>query len=96
LVFHAGFEGYLGANIHFLSKLSYSANYGTYIYPYSIVAKQFSGLFQLRGQIPALNGFEWTAAVANDNGQLYTQNLGFRLGIRKVWGTGKYGNYLFK
>ena len=96
LVFHAGLEGYLGGNIHFLSKLSYSANYGTYIYPYSIVAKQFSGLLQLRGQIPALNGFEWTAAIANDNGQLYTQNLGFRLGLRKVWGTGKYGTYFFK
>lgn len=96
LVFHTGFEGYLGPNIHFLSKLSYSANYGTYIYPYSIIAKQFSGLLQLRGQIPALNGFEWTAAIANDNGQLYTQNLGFRLGIRKVWGTGKYDTYVFK
>lgn len=96
LVFHLGFEGYIGTHLHFLSKLSYSSNYGTYIYPYSVVVKQFSGLLQLRGQISALRGFDWTAALANDNGGLYTQNFGFRLGLRKVWGTGRFGTSLFK
>lgn len=92
LVYHLGIEGYIGAHIHFLSKLSYSANYGTYIYPYETVPKQFSGLLQFKGQISALQGLEWNAAIASDNGQLYQQNLGFRLGIRKVWGTGKFKN----
>ncbi|MFN8346827.1 MAG: capsule assembly Wzi family protein [Spirosomataceae bacterium] len=96
LVFHLGFEGYFGPNIYFLSKLSYSANYGTYNYPYETIPKQFSGLLQLKGQISALPGFEWTAAIANDNGALYTKNLGFRLGVRKVWGTGRFKPDLLK
>lgn len=90
LVYHLGFEGNIGPSIQFLSKISYSANYGTYIYPYPTVPKQLSALLQLKGQIPALSGLEWVASAAIDRGDLYTKNTGFKIGFRQTFGTGKF------
>ncbi|WP_428658455.1 capsule assembly Wzi family protein [Runella sp.] len=85
IVYHLGFEGYYGENLHFLSKLSYSLNYGTYGFPYPTVPKQFSGLFQVDGQLNLWDGLEWTAAVALDQGELYKNTFGGKIGIRKSW-----------
>ncbi len=85
VVYHFGFEGYFGEKLHFLSKLSYSLNYGTYGFPYESVPKQFSGLLQVDGQIGLWEGLEWNAAIALDQGQLYTNTLGGKIGIRKTW-----------
>lgn len=90
LVYHLGFEGNIGPSIQFLSKISYSANYGTYIYPYPTVPKQLSALLQLKGQIPAFSGLEWVASAAIDRGDLYTKNTGFKIGFRQTFGTGKF------
>ena len=87
LVYHLGFEGNIGPSIQFLSKISYSANYGTYIYPYPTVPKQLSALLQLKGQIAALSGLEWVASAAIDRGDLYTKNTGFKIGFRQTFGT---------
>ncbi|WP_052308876.1 capsule assembly Wzi family protein [Runella slithyformis] len=85
LVYHLGVEGYYGEKLHFMSKLSYSLNYGTYGFPYPTVPKQFSGIFQLDGPIGKGGGLEWNAAVALDRGQLYKNTFGGKIGIRKTW-----------
>jgi hypothetical protein len=87
--YHLGFQGYIGKNIKFSSKLSLSHNYGNYNFSYSNPAKQFSGLFQLSGQIPAWQGIEWNVVFAIDKGDLYQDTIGGRVGIRKVWVNGK-------
>jgi len=84
-VYHLGFQGYIGQNIQYLSKLSLSHNYGTYNLPYANAVKQISGLFQLSGQIDALNGLMWNIALAIDKGGLYQDSIGGRIGIAKVW-----------
>lgn len=85
LVYHLGLEGYYGEKLHFMSKLSYSLNYGTYGFPYPTVPKQFSGIFQLDGPIGKWEGLEWNAALALDQGQLYSNTFGGKIGIRKTW-----------
>ncbi len=87
--YHLGFQGYIGENIQFFSKLSLSHNYGTYNFSYPDAVKQFSALFQLSGQIPQWMGVEWNAALAFDQGGLYQNSMGGRIGLRKVWGNRK-------
>ena len=84
-VYHVGTEGYVGKNVQFLSKISYSHNYGNYGFPYQTVPKQWSALLQASGDLPWLNGTKWTAATAFDYGGLYEDAFALRIGLRKTW-----------
>lgn len=84
-VYHLGLQGNIGENIQFLSKLSLSHNYGTYNFPYAQVPKQFSALLQFTGTIKRWQGIYWNVAFAMDNGQLYHNSIGTRIGISKRW-----------
>ncbi len=84
-VYHLGLQGNIGENIQFLSKLSLSHNYGTYTFPYAEVPKQFSALLQFTGTIKRWQGIYWNGAFAIDNGQLYHNSIGTRIGISKTW-----------
>ncbi|MEZ4905657.1 MAG: capsule assembly Wzi family protein [Spirosomataceae bacterium] len=84
-VYHLGFQGYIGQNMRFLTKISLSHNYGTYNFPYPDAIKQLSGLVQLSGQINAWKGLEWNATFAIDQGELYENSMGGSIGIRKTW-----------
>ncbi|MDF7822095.1 capsule assembly Wzi family protein [Runella sp. MFBS21] len=84
-VYHLGLQGNIGENIQFLSKLSLSHNYGTYNFPYAEVPKQFSALLQFTGTIKRWQDIYWNAAFAMDNGQLYHNSIGTRIGISKRW-----------
>lgn len=88
-VYHLGFQGYIGQDMQFLSKISLSHNYGTYNFPYANPVKQLAALFQLSGQINAWKGLEWNVVFAMDKGELYKDSMGGRVGIRKVWRTKK-------
>jgi hypothetical protein len=82
-VYHAGFQGYIGEKMQFMGKLSLSHHYGNYNFPYPVPAKQLSGLFQLSGDINALGGFRWHTALAFDQGSLYQNSMGVKVGIQK-------------
>ena len=84
-VYHVGVQGYLGKDIAFLSKISFSKNYGTYGFPYPTTPRQYSGLVQVTGKLPYLGGLQWTAATAWDYGGLYDDSFALRLGVRKTW-----------
>jgi hypothetical protein len=82
-VWHLGLEGYCGTNIHFLSKLSYSTNLGTYDFTYTNSPRQISGLLQLDGQTKLWRGMDWVLSAAYDSGQLLKNNFAIRAGIKK-------------
>jgi hypothetical protein len=82
-VWHLGLEGYIGTNVHFMSKLSYSQNLGTYNTPYLNVPKQISGLLQFDGKTKLFKGFDWTLAAAYDSGQLFKNTMALRAGVKK-------------
>ena len=84
-VYHVGVQGYFGKDIAFLSKISFSKNYGTYGFPYPTTPRQYSGLLQVMGKLPYLGGLQWTAATAWDYGGLYDDSFALRLGVRKTW-----------
>ncbi|TAF96720.1 MAG: capsule assembly Wzi family protein [Cytophagia bacterium] len=84
-VYHVGVQGYFGEDVEFLSKISYSQNYGTYGHPYLSEPRQYSGLVQVMGKLPYLGGLQWTAAAAWDYGGLYEDSFGLQIGVRKNW-----------
>ena len=84
-VYHLGAEGFVGNHIQFLTKLSYSHNYGNYNFTYPTVPRQWSGLLQMSGDLPWLKGTKWTAATAFDYGGLYQDTLALRIGLKKTW-----------
>jgi len=86
-VYHVGLEGYYGKNLHFITKLSLSHNYGTYDFPYPETPKQFSGLILLDGKTNWLEGMKWTVTAGFDYGKLYNNSFALQIGLRKTWGT---------
>lgn len=85
LAYYLGIKGNIGASIQFTSRFSYTENLGTYNFPYEGSPKQFSALLQFSGIIKYWTGLNWTASMALDNGELYQNSIGGRIGISKKW-----------
>jgi len=71
--------------VQYQAKFSMSRNYGTYDFPFPTPVNQFSGIVNFTAPITALDGLLLTTSVAVDAGQLYTNNIGLYVGVRKVW-----------
>lgn len=84
LVFHLGLSGSIVQKINWTLKLSYSDNSGVYDQPFPSSVKQFSGLVNLSGKVPWLGGSVLFGSLATDNGKLYPNSVGGRIGLRKV------------
>lgn len=84
-VYHLGVSGLIGGVVSFQSKLSYSENYGTYNSPFSPVARQFSGGIWVGAPLSSRYGLNLTASLAVDKGDLYPNNVGGSVSIRKTW-----------
>jgi hypothetical protein len=76
----------------YLTKLTYSRNFGTYNAPFDLPLTQFSALAQLMvplsvhsGWGQAFDGTEVITRVAFDTGSLYPTNLGVYIGFRRSW-----------
>jgi hypothetical protein len=63
--------------------LTKSHNWGTYAIPYTRINGNVSALFELTYAPLWAKGFKMNAAYAMDNGELYGNNRGFMLGIKK-------------
>jgi len=81
---HIGFEGNLSENIKYKTFFTYSLNYGTNAYPFSSVKNQISYYANLMYFISKLK-ISIIAALAIDRGEMYGNNSGINLGIRKVF-----------
>ena len=81
--FHFGFMGGLLDDMNYRILLTKSYNWGTYTNPFIDIQKNVSGLFELAYLPKWAKGFGVSLSFAFDEGELYGNNRGFVLGIRK-------------
>lgn len=92
-VFHLGLAGSLptegwfifSKRLQYQAKFSMSRNLGTYDAPFNPPRNQFSGIINFLAPLTIWNGLLLNTSVAVDNGQLYVNNIGLYVGVRKVW-----------
>jgi hypothetical protein len=82
-VIHVGLSGQAYNVLRFQLKASYSENLGTYQMPFDKPVRQFSSVVSLSAPLKIGSGVTASAAVATDVGDLFTNSLGFYVGIRK-------------
>ena len=82
-VYHVGLSGQFSAKVGFTGKFSYSQNVGIYDAPFATTATQFSGMLGLYSQINWLGGTVLNTTVGYDKGDLYENNLGFFVSLKK-------------
>ncbi|MEZ0483714.1 capsule assembly Wzi family protein [Fibrella aquatica] len=80
-VFHTGLSGSFSRRIGFTGRFSYSQNAGTYDTPFT--ATQFSGFLGLTSQLNWLGGSFLSTTFAYDKGDLYADNLGLFISLKK-------------
>ncbi|WP_461117002.1 capsule assembly Wzi family protein [Spirosoma jeollabukense] len=82
-VMHIGLDGHAYNFLHFQLKASYSENLGTYAIPFEQPVHQFSSILSLSALLPILGGTSASTSIAADVGDLYTNSVGFYVGLRK-------------
>jgi Capsule assembly protein Wzi len=83
--FYLGISGVINNKINSEIRISNSKNAGTYPYPFLKVKNQFSGLISLNYSPPFLEKAVINLSIAMDSGELYKDNFGFYLGLKKSW-----------
>jgi hypothetical protein len=81
---HLGFEGRFSENIKYKTFLTYSLNYGTNNNPFEPLRNQISFYTSLQYFISKYK-ISIIAALAIDRGEMYGNNSGINLGIKKVF-----------
>ena len=82
-VMHLGLSGQVPGGFGVQLKASYSENLGTYEVPFLQSVRQFSGVISVSAPLHLLGGLTAHASVATDMGELYEQNTGFYVGLKK-------------
>ena len=81
--FHIGVSGEPLNKLSYRILLTKSNNWGTYSIPYTRINGNISALFELTYAPHWTKGFKLNTAFAIDDGELYGNNRGFILGIKK-------------
>ncbi|MGA0560271.1 capsule assembly Wzi family protein [Larkinella sp. VNQ87] len=84
-VFHVGLAGSLHERYIFQVKTSLSQNLGTYALPFPSGTWQFSTLLLVARPVSWWGSMQASVALAHDQGNLYPNNTGFRVSLRKNW-----------
>ena len=80
--FHIGISGSATKKLTYRMMLTKSHNWGTYNIPYTEIRRNISGLIEISYTLRT-NGFSGTLSFAFDDGELYGNNKGIMLGIKK-------------
>ena len=83
--FYLGILGAINNSLNSEIRISNTKNAGIYPYPLSRVKSQFSGLINLNYSPPFLEKSVINLSIAMDSGELYNNNFGFYLGLKKSW-----------
>ena len=83
--FYLGVLGIINNKVNSEIRISNSKNAGIYSYPFARVKNQFSGLISLNYSPLFLEKSVINLSFAMDSGELYKDNFGFYLGLRKSW-----------
>ena len=78
---HFGLEGHPLSCLYWRTLLTFSRNWGTYIRPLPKRMDNFSGLIEITGTHPKLEGWFAKAAIAWDKGVFLGNNFGGLIGI---------------
>lgn len=81
--FHLGIEGAPTKEIGYRILLTKSNNWGTYKHPFTDIKEDISGFVELTYSPKKLKGWSAAASFAFDNGDLYGNNSGAMLTVRK-------------
>lgn len=79
---HLGFEGTLLSNWNYRSLITWSRNYGRHSVPFDNPADQLSVMLEVSRQLPR-HGLQLSLTIAADRGELYGDNHGLMLNVRK-------------
>lgn len=82
--FHFGIEGEPADWLGYRLLITKTNNWGTYYKPFTEIKGNTSGLFELTYKATKFKGWSITASVAFDKGELYGNNLGGMISIRKT------------
>ena len=82
--FYFGILGVINNSISSEIRVSNSRNFGAYTSPFSKIKNQFSGSISLNYSPLFLENIVIKLSVAIDNGELYKDNFGFYLGLKKI------------
>lgn len=81
--YHFGIEGEPLKNLLYRIMLTSSNNWGTYRVPFTDIKENISGLFEITYSHEKLKDWSITASFAFDKGELYGNNRGGMISIRK-------------
>lgn len=81
--FHIGIEGTPLSELGYRLLLTHSNNWGTYSDPFTEIKTNTSGLLELTYMPAKLNGWSASFSFAFDSGDLYGDNIGGMLSIKK-------------
>ena len=83
--FYLGILGVINKSINSEIRISNTKNAGIYPFPFEKIKNQFSGLISLNYSTSFLEDSVIKLSIAMDSGELYKDNFGFYLGIKKKW-----------
>jgi hypothetical protein len=81
--FHTGIKGNVSPNLSYRLISSYIEGYGTHGNPYLKKKQSLSGLLELNYVYPAWKNWTFTVQLAADSGDMYKNNFGCLLKIKK-------------
>lgn len=81
--FHFGVEGYLADWIGYRMLITRSNNWGTYSQPFTEIKQDTSGLIEITLKPDVLKSWSLTASFAFDKGDLYGDNYGAMLTLKR-------------
>ena len=84
-VYHVGLKGTLFRKINWITKCSYSSNWGTYDQPFKISTRQFSGSIVFQTRFNAAGSTDISAGFSADAGALFPKTYGGMLKITKAF-----------
>ena len=83
--FYLGISGVINNTINSEIRISNSKNVGAYVSPFSKIKNQFSGLISLNYSPLFLENAVIKLSVSMDSGELFKDNFGIYLGLKKNW-----------
>jgi hypothetical protein len=76
-------KGQISKQIGYRCRLSFNRSWGTPFKPNVNIKNNFSTFAEINYIAPKLKNWHFTASVASDSGELYGDNVGVQLKVRK-------------
>ncbi len=82
---HVGWSGYVAREWDYVAKLTFNRTWGTYLMPTLDILENFSAYVAFRYVPTRLMGWQFHVSLGADTGEIYGDNLGFQMMIRKTF-----------